>query len=130
MSASPHRVTGLKADEIFVFGSNDAGHHGKGAAVWAKRFGAKRGVGRGRTGRCYAIATKDEDLRVLPLREIATQIEDFLDYAEVHPELTFLVTPVGCGLAGYEPRQVGPYFLARRIDNVWLPQCFLEQNPV
>jgi hypothetical protein len=110
---------------IFVFGSNMAGRHGKGAALWAKRIhGAIYGQGEGRQGASYAIPTKDEKLRVLPLPIIEAKVLRFLAYAAEHQELTFAVTPIGCGLAGYVPEQIAPMF-AGGGPNVQLPPEFL-----
>lgn len=98
-------------DPVFVFGSNKAGHHGKGAALWAKQHrGAVYGVGVGPTGNSYAIPTKDENLRTLPLSEIQGYVAGFISYAFDHPELTFQVTPIGTGLAGYSHEQIAPMF--------------------
>lgn len=92
----------VEQGKIFVFGSNLAGRHGKGAALHAaKEHGAQRGVGFGPTGNAYAIPTKDERLNVLPRDMIAVYVAEFIDYAKAHPELTFYLTPVGTGLAGY-----------------------------
>jgi hypothetical protein len=97
--------------EIFVFGSNEAGRHGKGAALHArKRYGAKYGVGFGRTGNAWAIPTKDAQLRTLPLERIAHHVGLFLIYAREHPELMFKVTAVGTGLAGYKHEDIAPMF--------------------
>lgn len=96
---------------IFVFGSNLAGRHGKGAALHArKHYGAVYGVGVGRTGNAYAIPTKDENLKTLPLLVIFTHIEYFKLYARKNPDLTFEVTRVGCGLAGYTDADIAPLF--------------------
>lgn len=96
---------------IFVFGSNLAGRHGKGAALCARRqHGAEYGVGVGRTGQAYAIPTKDTQLQTLSLSVIASYVADFLDYARNHPELTFNVTRIGCGLAGYSDHEIAPLF--------------------
>lgn len=96
---------------IFVFGSNLAGHHGKGAALHAyQKQGAVYGVGEGRTGNSYAIPTKDRKLKSLPLNIIEGHVQTFLRYARRHPELEFRVTKVGCGLAGYSPEQIRPMF--------------------
>lgn len=96
---------------IFVFGSNLAGRHGKGAALTAKQdFGAKYGVGIGRTGDAYAIPTKGYRLEVLPLHIIKQHIDSFVRYACEHPELEFFVTRVGCGLAGYKDDEISPMF--------------------
>lgn len=110
--------------DIFVFGSNLAGRHGKGAALAAKNFhGAVYGVGEGRTGTAYAIPTKDENLKSLPLDRIQTYVTKFLDYAKINPNLTFRVTKIGCGLAGYTPTQIGPMFSGAPL-NVDLPPEF------
>lgn len=98
-------------DNIFVFGSNMAGLHGKGAALEAKKhWGAIQGRGRGIQGQSYAIPTKDYDLSVLPLLVIGSSVRFFLAYAAKHPRLTFLVTPIGCGLAGYTESDIRPMF--------------------
>lgn len=102
------RVT---SEKIFVFGSNLAGRHGKGAALAALReHGAVYGQGAGRQGSSYAIPTKDEELRPLALNLIAMHVDGFLRYARACPELTFEVTRVGCGLAGYSDGDVSPFF--------------------
>ena len=96
---------------IFVFGSNLAGRHGKGAALTAhKEYGAIYGRGFGHVGNSYAIPTKDRKLQTLPLHQIKPFVDSFLAYAKVHPELTFLVTRVGCGLAGYKNEDMAPMF--------------------
>lgn len=96
---------------IFVFGSNLAGRHGKGAALHARwNHGAEYGVGVGRTGNAYALPTKDARLNVLPLVVIEQYVEDFIKYASLHPELSFEVTKVGCGLAGYSEEKIKPMF--------------------
>lgn len=93
--------------EIFVFGSNLAGRHGKGAALHAASFyGAERGVGRGMTGMSYAIPTKDEKLRPLSLDAVEIGIREFLCFADASPKYTFILTPVGCGLAGNSKRDI------------------------
>ena len=108
--------------EIFVFGSNEAGRHGKGAALHArKHYGAKYGVGLGRTGDAWAIPTKDGQLRTLPLERIEQYVREFLVYAEQHPELMFKVTAIGTGLAGYRHEDIAPMF-ARAPANCRLPE--------
>jgi hypothetical protein len=117
-------IKDLKPNQIFVFGSNQAGRHGKGAAKYAKQnFGAKPGVGEGPTGRCYAIPTKDHKLRVRSLTSILASARRFVDYAKAHPELEFILTPVGCGLAGYRPKQIAPLF-SGAPSNVKMPREF------
>jgi hypothetical protein len=113
---------------IFVFGSNLAGRHGRGAALSARQeWGARYGVGVGRTGRAYAIPTKDERLRPLPLDVIAGHVATFLAYARANPELTFRVTAFGCGLAGYRPWHIAP-LLHNAPANCELPEEFKVAN--
>lgn len=96
---------------IFVFGSNLAGRHGRGSAHHAKlHHGAKYGIGIGPCGDSYAIPTKDDKLRVLPVSRIKCHVWDFIRYAEAHPELAFDVVRIGCGLAGYSDEQMAPLF--------------------
>lgn len=105
---------------IFVFGSNFAGRHGKGAALEAvQKYDAEYGVGRGRTGDAYALPTKDQWLNVLSLEEIAEQVKDFLMHARLHPKDKFIVTAIGTGLAGYSPEQISPMFLGAP-ENVYI----------
>lgn len=114
--------------EIFVFGSNLAGRHGKGAALDARnKYGAVYGVGVGRTGNAYALPTKDFNLRVLPLSDIASYVHYFKAYATSNPELKFLVTKIGCGLAGYKEFQIAPMFKDAPI-NCNLPEGWREMN--
>ena len=128
--------------DVFVFGSNLAGRHGKGAALYARQhYGAIYGNGVGAQGSSYAIPTKDHNLKTLPLREIEVHVHNFLNFAIEHPELTFHVTPIGCSsvdeqLAGYKPEQILPLFLSWCLDdngtpllpeNVILPQEFLNE---
>ena len=116
--------------EIFVFGSNLAGRHGKGAALCAlQEHGAIYGQGWGPQGSSYAIPTKDENLKPLTLNEIKVCIAEFLDHAEdmLGCGYIFNVTPIGCGLAGYKPEQIAPMFKdALSLPNVKLPKEFLD----
>jgi hypothetical protein len=114
--------------EIFVFGSNLAGRHGKGAALHARqKYGAVYGVGVGRTGSAYAIPTKDHSIQTLPLESILPYVESFLHYANEHSELTFLVTRVGCGLAGYKDSDIAPMFYGAP-SNCKLPEEWKEYH--
>ncbi|GAB3762224.1 hypothetical protein GCM10028796_13590 [Ramlibacter monticola] len=98
-------------NEIFVFGSNLAGRHGKGAALHAAKFhGAIYGQGIGLQGRSYGIPTKDQQIQTLPLPAIQRYVNEFLAFAQEHPQLTFNVTRIGCGLAGYTDHQIAPMF--------------------
>jgi hypothetical protein len=108
--------------EIFVFGSNLAGRHGAGAALHAKRcFGAIYGRGVGLQGDSYAIPTKDENIRTLPLGAIHQYVDEFKEFARTHPDLEFHVTKVGCGLAGYSEVDIAPMF-AGSPENCILPE--------
>ena len=96
---------------IFVFGSNLAGRHGKGAALYAREhYGAEYGVGEGRTGNSYALPTKDENIKTRPLSDVRTSVDTFIRYAKDNPELTFQVTKIGCGLAGFKESEIAPLF--------------------
>lgn len=117
---SSPRITTLGPNEVFVFGSNSTGHHGGGAARFAhEHFGAVWGEGHGLHGQSYAIDTMSG--RETMVDEIAA----FLAFARAHPELTFLVTEVGCGIAGYRPEDVAPAF-SGASSNVALPASFAE----
>lgn len=106
---------------IFVFGSNLAGRHGKGAALTAFRtHGATYGQGVGLQGQSYAIPTKDENIQTLPLPRIKKYVEAFLRFAELNPEMIFQVTRIGCGYAGYTDDQIGPLF-SNAPPNCMLP---------
>lgn len=106
---------------IFVFGSNLAGIHGAGAALQAKAvWGAVQGVEEGRTGNAYAIPTKDKHFRTLHLEYVQVSVWHFLQYARDNPDLTFLVTRIGCGLAGYADAEIAPMF-AEAPFNCQLP---------
>lgn len=96
---------------IFVFGSNLAGRHGKGAALYARqKHGAEYGVGEGRTGSSYAIPTKDERIRTRALSDVRISVDKFIDYAKENPQLQFKVTKIGCGLAGFKESEIAPLF--------------------
>ena len=116
------RIATLGENEIFVFGSNIQGSHGGGAAWFAhKQFGAEWGVGEGLTGRTYALPTMEGEA------SLKRAVERFIACAKQHPELTFLVTAVGCGIAGYSPYTVAPLFKkALSLENVYLPKMFVE----
>lgn len=109
---------------IFVFGSNLAGRHGRGAANFAlKNHGAIYGQGWGLQGNSFAIPTKDANIRTLPLGYIRSYVEQFKEFAREHPELTFQLTPIGCGLAGYKYEEIGPMF-KNSPPNVVIPVEF------
>lgn len=125
---APEYITKDDENTIFVFGSNLAGRHGKGAALTARlTWGAKTGVGSGLTGRAYALPTKDAKLNTLPLSAIAVHVKRFTAFATYRTDLVFMCTRVGTGLAGYSDRDVAPLFAgAARLGNVYLPANWLD----
>ena len=120
---TPERITGLKADEVFVFGSNLAGMHGGGAAwVAFRKFGAVMGCGVGPQGQSYAIPTMQGGVDT-----IKPYVDAFIDYAKAHPESFFYVTRIGCGIAGFTDAEIAPLFRdAVGVDNICLPESFLR----
>lgn len=120
---TPHWIDSLKENEIFVFGSNLAGMHGGGAARIARlHFGAVMGKGVGLQGQSYAIPTMQGGVET-----IRPYVNDFLDFTKHHPEMQFLVTPIGCGIAGFEAEDIAPLFeSAKEMKNISLPESFWE----
>lgn len=107
--------------ECFVFGSNLAGVHGAGAAAYArKHHGAILGQGIGLQGNSYGIPTKDSNIHTLPIQDITKYVNQFIEFANTHREMTFMVTRIGCGLAGYTDIQIAPLF-KDAPDNCVLP---------
>jgi hypothetical protein len=126
---TPERIDSLEENEIFVFGSNCSGRHGAGAAYLAwNKFGAEMGVGEGLTGQCYALPTMDEFFRTLSLNEIREKIERFIRICKEHTEKKFLLTKIGCGIAGYSPSEIAPLFkdFLPFPSNLVLPREFHE----
>lgn len=116
------------SQEVFVFGSNPEGRHGKGAALQARLYhGAIYGQPRGLQGRSYAIVTKElrSWMPKIQLSSIADEVHIFLLFAKEHPSLTFNVSPIGCGLAGFTPADIAPMF-RNAPPNVILPPSFKE----
>ncbi len=126
MRVTPENITELKENEVFVFGSNESGRHGKGAAKTALGWGAKWGQAAGIQGKTYGIPTKDASIRrTLTIEEIRPYVNDFIEWAKYHNGNTFLVTEIGCGLAGYKPKDIAPLFKeAVNIENIHLPAKF------
>lgn len=119
MGITPKRITELASNEVFVFGSNADGSHGGGAARTAyEKFGAVWGEGHGHHGQSYGIDTMSG------LEVAADEAREFIAYASAHPELRFLLTPVGCGIAGYRPEQIAPMFVGMP-ENVTIPEAFV-----
>lgn len=119
---TPEWISGLKDNEVFVFGSNLAGAHIGGAARLAhQRFGAVWGQGVGLQGQSYAIPTMHGGVET-----IKPYVDEFIGFARQHPELKFLVTRIGCGIAGFAPEDIAPLFAeAIDMENVILPRDFV-----
>ena len=118
---TPERITSLRADEVFVFGSNLAGMHGGGAArVAYERFGAVWGCGVGLQGQSYAIPTMQGGVET-----IKPYVDAFIDFAVSRPDLFLYVTRIGCGIAGFVDAEIAPLFAAARgVSNICLPESF------
>ena len=115
---TPERIESLQPNEIFVFGSNLEGMHGGGAAWTAyRKFGAIMGQGVGLQGQSYGIPTMQGGVET-----IKPYVDEFIDFAKAHPELTFLVTRIGCGIAGFRNEEISPLFeKAHDVENIVLP---------
>lgn len=102
---------------ILVFGSNEAGIHGAGAAKTAyEKHGARWGFSYGHMGDSFAIPTKDDNIQTMPLNRIENYVKGFLAYAKGHPKLTFKVTRIGCGLAGLKDEDIAPMFIGGQTN--------------
>lgn len=121
---TPEDITEMHEGEVFVFGSNLTGQHGGGAAWTAYRhFGAVWGQGVGLQGRSYAIPTMQGGTET-----IRPYVDEFTEFARSHPELTFYVTRIGCGIAGFRDSEIAPLFReAAALDNVILPRSFCKE---
>ena len=117
------RIDILEEHEIFVFGSNLAGRHAGGAARAANmKFGAEWGVGVGLTGQSYAIPTMQGGVET-----IKPYVDEFIRFAQANPELKFLVTRIGCGIAGFRDEEIAPLFdKAMQVPNIYLPETFFK----
>lgn len=121
---SPDMIRNLNAQEIFVFGSNLQGLHGGGAArVAVSKFGAIMGQGVGIQGQSYAIPTMQGGVET-----IQPYVDEFIEFAKAHSEYKFLVTRIGCGIAGFTDSEVAPLFKeALTVENIYLPESFLNE---
>lgn len=121
MRISSNYIIKLQPNEIFVFGSNLAGMHGGGAARLAyQKFGAVWGQGVGLHGQSYAIPTMQGGVEA-----IQPYVDEFIEFAKQHPQLKFLVTEIGCGIAGFIPAEIAPLFeKAKEVENIYLPERF------
>lgn len=124
MQYTSDNITTLKDNEIFVFGSNLEGAHGGGAALLAyHKFGAIWGQGAGLQGQSYGIPTMHGGVD-----KIKPYVDEFINFAKTHPNLTFLVTKVGCGIAGFKISEIAPLFKeAIEVSNITLPYEFCEE---
>ncbi len=120
---TPQWIDSLQENEVFVFGSNLAGMHGGGAARTARlHFGAIMGQGVGLQGQSYAIPTMQGGVET-----IRPYVDDFIAFAKSHPDKHFLVTPIGCGIAGFDAEDIAPLFEeVKTVKNLSLPECFWE----
>lgn len=119
--------------EIFVFGSNEAGRHGKGAALTAYMYyGAIKGQGYGLQGKSFGIPTKDSNLKVLPLNKIKGYVDKFIRFASQNRHMTFRVTPIGTGLAGYSHEDIAPMFYSAPPNCImplqWKDLLYIPRN--
>ena len=123
---TPSKITTLEPNQIFGFGSNRGGRHGAGAAKQAMKWGAIMNRIEGIQGQTYAIPTKNAAItQTLPLAEIQKYVNKYIAFAKENPELVFLTTEIGCGLAGCQPSEIAPMFIeAVEVDNIHLPQRF------
>ena len=124
-----NHIERLQPNEIFVFGSNLSGHHGGGAALLAmNKWGAIWGQGVGLQGQTYGIPTMQGGVET-----IRPYVDEFIQFANKHPEMTFLVTEIGCGIAGFTPQEIAPLFAkATTTENIHLPRLIwdlLERIP-
>lgn len=122
---TPERISELKENEVFVFGSNLHGAHGGGAARLAyNRFGAVWGQGVGLQGQSYAIPTMQGGVET-----IRPYVDEFVRFARENTHLTFLVTKIGCGIAGFREEEIAPLFReAIDVQNIILPKEFVESK--
>ena len=123
MRISSNHIVTLQPNEIFVLGSNLAGQHGGGAARRAyQKFGAEWGQGVGLPGQSYGIPTMQGGVET-----IKPYVDEFIEFAKRNPGLKFLVTEIGCGIAGFRVEEIAPLFKqAAEVENIYLPERFWE----
>lgn len=122
---SPKWIYKLNENEVFVFGSNIQGFLRGGAAKIAMQWGAVWGQGVGIQGQTYAIPTMQGGVDT-----IKPYVDEFLLFAQAHPELKFLVTEIGCGIAGFTVKEIAPLFkkaISENMNNVYLPMSFYDE---
>lgn len=132
LKISPRLINELKDDEVFVFGSNESGVHGGGAAKTALKFGAKHGEALGLQGKTYAIPTVNASVtHKLPIEKVNKYVEEFLSFAKENKDKKFFVTEIGCGIAGFRISDIAPMFKCvvekeNEYENVYLPESFIK----
>lgn len=128
LRVTPEELTELSKGQVFVYGSNELGLNGAGAARFAEeKLGAQPGKGFGISGSCFAIPTKDWTIKTLPLEVVEFYVKRFIAFTQdhLHRKWDFMVTKIGCGLAGFTPEEIAPFFKeCRDQKNIWLPQDF------
>ncbi len=126
---TPDIIKTIGPTEVFVFGSNESGRHGKGAAKTALGWGAAYGQAEGIQGKTYGIPTKNASIRrTLTVSEIKPYVDRFIAYATANPSKIFYVTEIGCGLAGHKPKNIAPLFSGvKKIKNIHLPRKFWKK---
>ena len=126
---TPDHIKNLSENDIFVFGSNEAGRHGAGAAKTALGWGAKWGQAEGLQGKTYGIPTKNKSItKTLQISEIKPYVDRFIEFAKQNTQYKFLVTLIGCGLAGYKPKDIAILFKdAINVSNICLPAQFWHE---
>lgn len=131
MRITPKNIKKLKQNEIFVFGANRQGRHGKGSALTARlNFGAIYGQPDGLQGQSYGIITKElrKNYPPVSLKEVRLGVDKFIKFASENKDLTFYVVEIGCNLAGFTVSEIAPLFKdALKLSNVYLPERFLQQ---
>jgi len=127
MKVTPINITDLKPNEIFVFGSNEGGKHFGGAARLAySKFGAIMGQGRGLQGQSYAVPTLTTDFEMVSLNSLKSDISTLLDFAKGNKDKHFLITAIGCGIAGFTSEEIAPLFKPfAKLKNCSLPLEFI-----
>ena len=130
MYVTHNHIKELKENEVFVFGSNRQGRHGKGAALTARnKFGAIYGQSEGLQGQSYAIITKElrKEYQPVSLGEIKLGVDTFIQFAKDNKHLTFYVVELGCNLAYFTVEEIAPLFKsAIKLRNIYLPQRFID----
>ncbi|MGP1501884.1 MAG: A1S_2505 family phage non-structural protein, partial [Bergeyella cardium] len=123
---TPENIENLPEREIFVFGSNLNGNHAGGAAKTAlEKFRAIQGQAEGLQGQSYALPTLDENMSKLSLEVISKNIDTLYQFAKSRPDLTFWVTKIGCGIAGFDEQEIARLFKKKETPfNVFLPKEF------